>query len=171
VAQGTIEGRRDIAGGRLAGDKRSLVNTASGQCFTSLTYSADGSQLLAGKCPKHVLHQASCASRSFLSVAGSLTCLLSGAGGRSKFVCIYDTEERLMLRRFQVQQRRTHDPNHMCKHVHLAAASGRFSAHHAYDPWNAGVKEPISRWRPGPAQLPDSDRCRASRPHCRRAIR
>ena len=46
--QGTIEGRRDIAGGRLAGDKRSLVNTASGQCFTSLTYSADGSQLLAG---------------------------------------------------------------------------------------------------------------------------
>ena len=46
--QATIEGRRDIAGGRLAGDKRSLVNTASGQCFTSLTYSADGSQLLAG---------------------------------------------------------------------------------------------------------------------------
>lgn len=68
--QGTIEGRRDIAGGRLAGDRRAAGNSTSGQCFTSLAYSADGSLLL--------------------------------AGGRSKFVCIYDAEERLMLRRFQV---------------------------------------------------------------------
>lgn len=75
--QGTIEGRHDIAGGRLAGDRRAAGNAASGQCFTSLAYSADGSLLL--------------------------------AGGKSKFVCIYDTEERLMLRRFQVSKNRSLD--------------------------------------------------------------
>jgi periodic tryptophan protein 2 len=46
--QGTISGRRDIAGGRLRSDRRSLENSSSGRCFTSLAFSADGSFLLAG---------------------------------------------------------------------------------------------------------------------------
>lgn len=46
--QGTIAGRRDIAGGRLRSDRRTAVNSSSGRCFTSLAYSADGSFLLAG---------------------------------------------------------------------------------------------------------------------------
>lgn len=46
--QGTIAGRRDIAGGRLRSDRRTADNTSSGRCFTSLAYSADGSFLLAG---------------------------------------------------------------------------------------------------------------------------
>lgn len=44
----TIEGRRDIAGGRLTTDRRSSANSSSGKCFTSLCYSADGSYILAG---------------------------------------------------------------------------------------------------------------------------
>ncbi len=46
--QGTIAGRRDIAGGRLRSDRRTADNTSSGRCFTSLAFSADGSFLLAG---------------------------------------------------------------------------------------------------------------------------
>lgn len=72
--QGTIEGRRDIKGGRLAADRRSAGNLDSGACFTSLTYSADGSFLL--------------------------------AGGSSKFVCLYDVADRVMLRRFQITHNR-----------------------------------------------------------------
>ncbi|KAJ1947304.1 U3 snoRNP protein [Kickxella alabastrina] len=45
---GTIEGRRDIAGGRKAGDKRTADNTSSGKCFNSLCYSADGTAVLGG---------------------------------------------------------------------------------------------------------------------------
>ena len=51
VSQGTIEGRRDIAGGRLGSDRRAAGNSSSGQCFTSLAFSADGSWLLAGAGP------------------------------------------------------------------------------------------------------------------------
>ena len=47
--QGTIEGRRDIAGGRKTTDRRAAGNSTSGQCFTSLAFSADGS-LAAGRC-------------------------------------------------------------------------------------------------------------------------
>ena len=52
--QGTIEGRRDIAGGRRTTDRRAAGNSTSGQCFTSLAFNADGSWLLAGKLP-HLL--------------------------------------------------------------------------------------------------------------------
>ncbi|KAJ2723402.1 U3 snoRNP protein [Coemansia sp. Benny D115] len=45
---GSIEGRRDISGGRKESDKRSVDNTASGACFTSICYSADGSAVLGG---------------------------------------------------------------------------------------------------------------------------
>ena len=75
--QGTISGRRDIAGGRLRSDRRSLNNSTSGRCFTSLAYSADGSFLL--------------------------------AGGNSKYVCLYDVEERTMLRRFQISHNKSLD--------------------------------------------------------------
>ena len=68
--QGSIEGRRDLAGGRLSSDRRALGNSSSGECFTSLAFSADGAFLL--------------------------------AGGSSKYVCMYDVEEKVMLRRFQV---------------------------------------------------------------------
>lgn len=71
--QATIEGRRDVRGGRLAADRRAAGNMSSGAAFTSLAYSADGSWLL--------------------------------AAGASKYVCIYDVVEKVMLRRFQVCMR------------------------------------------------------------------
>ncbi|PRW59321.1 periodic tryptophan 2-like protein [Chlorella sorokiniana] len=77
VLQGTISGRRDIAGGRLRSDRRTADNTSSGRCFTSLAYSADGSFLL--------------------------------AGGSSKYVCLYDVAERVMLRRFQISHNKSLD--------------------------------------------------------------
>jgi periodic tryptophan protein 2 len=43
----TIEGRRDISGGRRMTDRRSAANS-SGRYFTSLCYSADGHFILAG---------------------------------------------------------------------------------------------------------------------------
>eukprot|EP01018_Ginkgo_biloba_P039807 Gb_23048 [translate_table: standard] len=66
----TIEGRRDIAGGRLMGDRRTAANSSSGKCFTSLCYSADGSYII--------------------------------AGGSSKYICMYDVAEQVLLRRFQI---------------------------------------------------------------------
>lgn len=50
----TIEGRRDIAGGRHMNDKRSAANSSSGKCFTTLCYSADGSYILAGGSSKYI---------------------------------------------------------------------------------------------------------------------
>ncbi|XP_078431883.1 periodic tryptophan protein 2 [Wolffia australiana] len=66
----TIEGRRDIAGGRLMTDRRTAANSSSGKFFTTLCYSADGS------------------------------CIL--AGGSSKYICMYDVLEQVLLRRFQI---------------------------------------------------------------------
>ena len=50
----SIEGRRDIAGGRLMTDRRSAANSSSGKCFTTLCYSADGSYILAGGSSKYI---------------------------------------------------------------------------------------------------------------------
>lgn len=50
----TIEGRRDIAGGRLMTDRRSAANSTSGKCFTTLCYSADGSYILAGGSSRYI---------------------------------------------------------------------------------------------------------------------
>lgn len=66
----TIEGRRDIAGGRLVTDRRSAANSSSGKCFTTLCYSADGSYIL--------------------------------AAGTSKYICMYDVADQVLLRRFQI---------------------------------------------------------------------
>ncbi|PIA65537.1 hypothetical protein AQUCO_00100792v1 [Aquilegia coerulea] len=54
VLMHTIEGRRDIAGGRLMTDRRSAANSSSGKFFTSLCYSADGSYILAGGSSKYI---------------------------------------------------------------------------------------------------------------------
>ncbi|KAK9810682.1 hypothetical protein WJX73_010596 [Symbiochloris irregularis] len=75
--QGTIDGRRDIAGGRLSTSKRTAANAPSGTCFTSLAFCADGSWLL--------------------------------AGGASKYVCMYDVADRLLLRRIQISHNRSLD--------------------------------------------------------------
>lgn len=66
----TIDGSRDIAGGRRDGDKISAAAGAASRHFTSVCYSADGA------------------------------CVL--AGGRSKFVCIYETSQQLLLKKFQL---------------------------------------------------------------------
>ncbi|CAI9753650.1 unnamed protein product [Fraxinus pennsylvanica] len=66
----TIEGRRDIAGGRLMTDRRSAANSTASKCFTTLCYSADGSYIL--------------------------------AGGSSKYICMYDVADQVLLRRFQI---------------------------------------------------------------------
>ncbi|KAK9281854.1 hypothetical protein L1049_004760 [Liquidambar formosana] len=66
----TIEGRRDISGGRLMTDRRSAANSSTGKHFTTLCYSADGSYIL--------------------------------AGGSSKYICMYDVADQVLLRRFQI---------------------------------------------------------------------
>eukprot|EP01113_Clastostelium_recurvatum_P001903 TRINITY_DN10784_c0_g2_i3.p1 TRINITY_DN10784_c0_g2~~TRINITY_DN10784_c0_g2_i3.p1 ORF type:complete len:1117 (+),score=324.24 TRINITY_DN10784_c0_g2_i3:15-3365(+) len=68
----TIEGRNDIAAGRLASEARNLKNNSARKHFTSISYSADG------------------------------TCLL--AGGKSKWVCLYNVEQRILLRKFQISR-------------------------------------------------------------------
>ncbi|XP_024525039.1 periodic tryptophan protein 2 [Selaginella moellendorffii] len=70
LLMGTIEGRRDVAGGRLMSDRRTAANSSSGKCFTTMSYSADGSLLL--------------------------------AGGTSKYICMYDVADQVLLRRFQI---------------------------------------------------------------------
>ena len=52
--EGTIEGRRDMAGGKVIGDLRSGSNIAAGKSFRALAYSADGALLLAGGDSKSV---------------------------------------------------------------------------------------------------------------------
>ncbi|AEE29325.1 periodic tryptophan protein 2 [Arabidopsis thaliana] len=66
----TIEGRRDIAGGRVMTDRRSAANSSSGKCFTTLCYSADGGYIL--------------------------------AAGTSRYICMYDIADQVLLRRFQI---------------------------------------------------------------------
>ena len=68
----TIDGRRDITGGRSSISQVTRKNASGGKCFRSLAFSADGA------------------------------CLL--AGGRSKYVCLYDVAERTLLRKFVLSQ-------------------------------------------------------------------
>ncbi|KAJ3748487.1 hypothetical protein DFH05DRAFT_1364582, partial [Lentinula detonsa] len=44
-----INGRNDIAGGRLADSRTSAANSAAGKSFDSLAYTADGRCVLAGE--------------------------------------------------------------------------------------------------------------------------
>eukprot|EP00698_Gefionella_okellyi_P013776 TRINITY_DN3791_c0_g1_i1.p1 TRINITY_DN3791_c0_g1~~TRINITY_DN3791_c0_g1_i1.p1 ORF type:complete len:848 (-),score=140.28 TRINITY_DN3791_c0_g1_i1:1180-3519(-) len=50
----TIEGRRDIAGGRHQDDRRSAKNSSAGKSFTTICYSADGLYVLAGGNSKYI---------------------------------------------------------------------------------------------------------------------
>ncbi|KAG6332965.1 hypothetical protein ID866_6127 [Astraeus odoratus] len=50
-----IEGRKDISGGRKTDDKVAAANNASSKAFTSLTYTADGTCILAGGNSKYVV--------------------------------------------------------------------------------------------------------------------
>jgi periodic tryptophan protein 2 len=78
VLQGTIEGRRDAAGGRARADRRTAASAShGGKAFCSLAYSADGALLL--------------------------------AAGNSKFVCMYDVAQRVLLRRYQISHNRSMD--------------------------------------------------------------
>lgn len=51
---GTIEGRRDIAGGRGINDRQTAQNSSKNKYFLSLCYSADGRCILAGGNSKYV---------------------------------------------------------------------------------------------------------------------
>uniref|UniRef100_K3X6G0 Small-subunit processome Utp12 domain-containing protein n=1 Tax=Globisporangium ultimum (strain ATCC 200006 / CBS 805.95 / DAOM BR144) TaxID=431595 RepID=K3X6G0_GLOUD len=73
----TIDGMRDIAGGRRDADKITAKNNAISKHFTSVCYSADGS------------------------------CVL--ASGRSKFICIYETSQQILLKKFQISHNRSLD--------------------------------------------------------------
>ncbi|KAK4688689.1 periodic tryptophan protein 2, partial [Tremellales sp. Uapishka_1] len=59
VAEGqitsVIEGRRDISGGRKLEDRMTAANNASSKYFNSVTYTADGSCVLAGGSSKYVV--------------------------------------------------------------------------------------------------------------------
>ena len=52
--KGLIDGRRDIKGGKISYDKRSLANASSSSTFSTLSFSADSSLLLAGGNSKHL---------------------------------------------------------------------------------------------------------------------
>ncbi|XP_032218191.2 periodic tryptophan protein 2 homolog isoform X3 [Nematostella vectensis] len=73
----SVDGRRDLGAGRKADDKITARSSAFGKCFTSLCYTADGENVL--------------------------------AGGRSKFVCIYNVEQQILLKRFQVSRNLSFD--------------------------------------------------------------
>lgn len=64
----TIEGKKDIMGGRRRDDARASKNATHSTCFNSICYSADG------------------------------LCVL--AGGNSKFVCIYEVSQKILLKKF-----------------------------------------------------------------------
>lgn len=73
----TIDGRRDISGGRRRHDRVTAANSAHSKYFTSVCYTADG------------------------------LCVL--AGGHSKYVCIYEIEHRMLLKKFQLSHNRSMD--------------------------------------------------------------
>ncbi|WEW56157.1 U3 snoRNP protein [Emydomyces testavorans] len=54
VQQAGIDGRRDISGGRKITDRRTAANAAGTKSFTTITYSADGSCLLAAGNSKYI---------------------------------------------------------------------------------------------------------------------
>ena len=71
----TIEGQRDVAGGRKSTDRISAKNNSISKHFTSVCYSADGN------------------------------CIL--AGGESKYVCIYEASQQILLKKYQISHNRS----------------------------------------------------------------
>lgn len=70
IQTGGVDARRDVSGGRKLSDRRTAANSAGTKSFTSITYSTDG------------------------------TCVL--AGGNSKYICLYDVESGVLLKKFTV---------------------------------------------------------------------
>lgn len=70
----TIEGRRDISGGRHSTDRVTANNSSRSKYFTSISFSSDG------------------------------TCII--AGGKSKYVCIYNVSSATLVKRFQLSHNR-----------------------------------------------------------------
>lgn len=66
----SVDGRRDISGGRKLTDRRTAANVAGTKSFTSLAYSTDGS------------------------------CII--AGGNSKYICLYDVQSGVLVKKFVV---------------------------------------------------------------------
>ncbi|KAJ6131959.1 hypothetical protein N7471_007174 [Penicillium samsonianum] len=54
VQQGGVDGRRDVSGGRRVADRRTAANAAGTKSFNRITYSADGSCILAGGNSKYI---------------------------------------------------------------------------------------------------------------------
>lgn len=67
---GGLDARRDVSGGRKISDRRTAANVAGTKHFNSITYSADG------------------------------TCVLAGAN--SKYICLYDVQSAVLLKKFTV---------------------------------------------------------------------
>jgi WD40 repeat protein len=120
VLEGVIEGRRDIKGGRLASDRCAwgvaCVLLLAARSFG--TRPGDAPDAGARKHRPHLhcttalcthtsrAHRRAAGNLSsgaaFTSLAFSADGALLFAGGRSKYVCVYDVAERVLLRRFQV---------------------------------------------------------------------
>lgn len=71
----TIDGRRDIMGGRGGNNIRTAKNNSQSKYFTSVTYSADGRAVI--------------------------------ACGNSRFVCLYEIENKILLKKFQISHNRS----------------------------------------------------------------
>jgi periodic tryptophan protein 2 len=72
-----IDGRHDIVGGRKVNDRMASNNNAASRYFTSISFSADGTLLL--------------------------------AGGNSKYVCIYEISQQILLKKIQITFNRSLD--------------------------------------------------------------
>ena len=75
--RGSIDCRRDLAGGRIEQGSLVAKKDTSNKHFKSLCYSADGDYVL--------------------------------AGGRSKYVCLYEVRHRILVRKFKVSSNRAFD--------------------------------------------------------------
>ena len=65
-----LDSRRDVSGGRKITDRRVAANVASTKAFATVTYSADGSSVI--------------------------------AGGNSKYICMYNVESGVLLKKFTI---------------------------------------------------------------------
>ncbi|KAJ5689252.1 hypothetical protein N7462_003644 [Penicillium macrosclerotiorum] len=54
IQESGIDGRRDVSGGRTISDRRTAANSAGTKSFNRITYSADGSCILAAGNSKHI---------------------------------------------------------------------------------------------------------------------
>lgn len=73
--KGSIDGRRDLCGGRKSTDDFTAKHNAAGKFFRSVCYSADGEYVL--------------------------------AGGKSKYVCIYEVRGKTLVRKYALTQNRS----------------------------------------------------------------